>query len=460
MLLCDQVEELNAKSPDQKFALSNTFYNPFEVTVQMSVLPPLENQRLVLKCQQRPQMIEGHFRSRINMVNECLEPGRRNMTISVTVLGVALLTVLMAYLVFGDDNDREGLVTLRLIGVVIRHGNRSPTELYPYDPHINYEWPGGLGSLSDKGSLQMLNLGKNLKVRYYKLIPSNGRYSKDNMYVVSSAAERCIMSAASFVAGFLPPLENRNELPISWQPVPINSIPRDRDHILAQKKPCPRYDEALKKLMNANTTSNEIKAINEKNEALYEHLSKHTGNNITNILDVELLYNTLEIEHEAGLTLPEWTEDVFPDKMLPLAERNLELLTETPFMKKVKGGALLTEIMEHMTKKRSRTLTPDRSIFIYSGHDVTLVNLMRALDIIDQTTKKPDFASALVLELHHSITFKDDFEVKIVYYFNSDDKFPKEISIPECNSPCSLTQFTRVMDKVTLRKYDMICSSV
>lgn len=52
------------------------------------------------------------------MLSDCIEPGRRNMTISVTVLGVALLTVLMAYLVFGDDNDREGLATLRLIGIV------------------------------------------------------------------------------------------------------------------------------------------------------------------------------------------------------------------------------------------------------------------------------------------------------------------------------------------------------
>lgn len=52
------------------------------------------------------------------MLSDCIEPGRRNMTISVTVLGVALLTVLMAYLVFGDDNDQEGLATLRLIGIV------------------------------------------------------------------------------------------------------------------------------------------------------------------------------------------------------------------------------------------------------------------------------------------------------------------------------------------------------
>ncbi len=104
--------------------------------------------------------------------------------------------------------------------------------------------------------------------------------------------------------------------------------------------------------------------------------------------------------------------------MLPLAERGLALLTETQFMKKVKGGALLTEIIDNMTRKRSGTLAPNRSMFIYSAHDVTQVNLMRALGIIDQTSMKPDYASALVIELHHSVTYKDDFEVKVCAYPN------------------------------------------
>lgn len=59
---------------------------------------------------------------------------------------------------------------------------------------------------------------------------------------------------------------------------------------------------------------------------------------INKIHQVEALYNTLDVEHSAGLQMPEWTETVFPEKMLPLAERNLALLTETPFMKKLKGG--------------------------------------------------------------------------------------------------------------------------
>lgn len=177
---------------------------------------------------------------------------RRGMTISVTLLGLTVCTVLLAYLVFGDSNDREALASLRLVGIVFRHGDRAPTELYPNDPHTAYEWPGGLGALSEvmnisclrncihivnanfspqKGSLQMHQLGANLRQRYYKLLPSDGVYSKANMFVLSSAAERCLMSAASFLAGFMPPLEVRNKLPVGWQPVAINSVPRMDDYV-------------------------------------------------------------------------------------------------------------------------------------------------------------------------------------------------------------------------------------
>lgn len=187
------------------------------------------------------------------MTWDCWQKGKRGMTVSVFFFGSICLSVLLAYLVFGDSTDDEGFRTLRMIAIMFRHGDRSPTEFYPNDPHRNHQWTGGLGALSEvtdlrfefhgsisyiivqhalqKGSQQMYNLGKNLRPRYYRLLPPNGLYSKDNMYVESSYAERCIMSAQSFMAGFLPPLENTNPLPIPWQPAAINTIPRDRDTV-------------------------------------------------------------------------------------------------------------------------------------------------------------------------------------------------------------------------------------
>jgi two-component SAPR family response regulator len=58
------------------------------------------------------------------------------------------------------------------------------------------------------------------------------------------------------------------------------------------KKPCPRNEQELQ----AAYRSSAIEELNHENEELYDYLTIHTGQNITNITAVEFLYNTLEIE--------------------------------------------------------------------------------------------------------------------------------------------------------------------
>ncbi|XP_068157178.1 venom acid phosphatase Acph-1 isoform X2 [Drosophila tropicalis] len=266
------------------------------------------------------------------------------------------------------------------------------------------------------------------------------------------------MSAQSVLAGFMPPLENNNVLPIPWQPVAVNTLARNDDILLAQKKPCLKYDNILQKLYKFPPT--DLQKLNEENKELFKLLTKNTGKNISNVLDVELLYGTLKTEEEASLVLPDWTENIYPEEIRPLAERSYVLFTETNLMKRIKGGAFLTEILNKMQNKRKRNLNPDRKIFLYAGHDVTLVNVMNSLGILDQTAKLPEYASALVFELHHSKSFSNaDFEVKLVYYYNSEDKFPKELTIPNCDAPCSLTQFEESIKSLLLDKYDETCEN-
>jgi len=44
--------------------------------------------------------------------------------------------------------------------------------------------------------------------------------------------------------------------------------------------------------------------------------SKYTGLNITDFIGIALLYGTLEAESAMGLSLPEWTQDIFPNGKL------------------------------------------------------------------------------------------------------------------------------------------------
>lgn len=63
-----------------------------------------------------------------------------------------------------------------------------------------------------------------------------------------------------------------------------------------------------------------------------------------------------------------------------------------------------------MKKKKNGELKPNRKLFLYSAHDITIVNLWRALSFREYFI--PDYGSSLVLELHE-LSNSTDFEVKV-----------------------------------------------
>jgi len=393
-------------------------------------------------------------------LRHCKAMARYVMVVAVSILAVAICLVFLAYLAFneGDNSAQDAgeyadAGSLRMIALVFRHGARLPTELYTNDPYNTHDWEGGLGSLTPKGSMQLYNLGRTMNARYKGLLPASGLYSAENMFVLSSASERCLMSAQAFLAGFLPPV--KANLPIAWQPAAINLLPRDRDYLLAQKMACPKYDQMLSDLYNR--PQGDILEVIKQNTDLFKYLTEHTGQNVTNTNDVEFLYNTLYIEHEMGLTLPSWTKAVFPDKMRPLAARNLALLTETPFMRNVKGGALVTDIAKKIITKAEEPSKQKRNILLYSAHDVTLVNVMRALDIINQTSDKPDFGATLAIELHYDPNATSNHTVKIFYFNDTAVNIPRQIKLPNCNDPCSLQDFRSSIDPMFVYDFADSC---
>lgn len=157
---------------------------------------------------------------------------------------------------------------------------------------------------------------------------------------------------------------------------------------------------------------------NKKYESLYKYLTKHTGTNVTNIFDVEKLYDILQIQQKAGLVLPEWATNVFPEKMKSSFLQSAYLRTETLFMKKIKGGTVLTEFLKNMENYKYRQT--NKTIYIYSGHDITINYLMSALNLANQTVVKPDYAATIAFELHqNNDTFikDDDFEIKVIFKY-------------------------------------------
>ncbi|XP_030371776.1 lysosomal acid phosphatase-like [Scaptodrosophila lebanonensis] len=379
----------------------------------------------------------------------------RGTKISVILLGSALCFVMMAYFVFGDSNDEQGLRNLRMISILFRHGARNPTEFYPNDPHVAHDWQAGPGALTRVHCRPTIweRICACATIGYCPPIAS----THNSRFMCSARPRSGVMSAQSVLAGFMPPLENNNVLPIPWQPVAINTLARSDDILLAQKKPCLKYDTILQKLYK--NPPKDLQRLNEENKELYKLLTKNTGKNISTVLDVEMLYNTLKTEEEANLVLPDWTENICPESMKPLAERSYTLHRNESHEADQRWCVSHRRSQENAEQRR-KNLNPDRKIFLYAGHDVTMVNVMNSLNILDQTANLPDYAAALAFELHHSKSFSDDdFEVKLVYYYNSEDKFPKELIIPNCDAPCSLTQFAKSLNALLLDNYDETCEN-
>lgn len=111
------------------------------------------------------------------------------------------------------------------------------------------------------------------------------------------------------------------------------------------------------------------------------------------------LHDILLAQQIVNLTLPSWTDSVFPDRLHSMVERALELRTKTKLMKRIKAGPLITKIVNQMQMKQSRAL-PKQSIAIYCGYDTTLASVMHALNITDQTSRSPNYGAAFSIELH------------------------------------------------------------
>jgi len=152
---------------------------------------------------------------------------------------------------------------------IFRHGDRNPTNnAYKTDPYANgAAYIGGWGALTlvklssgmiknhelicqnywpnklhfrhilkmvmlnlQKGKRRMYLLGQHIRKRYSAFLPP--LYLPEHLYVLSSDADRCIMSAECFLTALYPPLPFQKIHPeLNWQPIPVHTVPRDLDRV-------------------------------------------------------------------------------------------------------------------------------------------------------------------------------------------------------------------------------------
>lgn len=83
--------------------------------------------------------------------------------------------------------------------------------------------------------------------------------------------------------------------------------------------------------------------------------------------------------------LADWMEKVIePNGIVDyIVKFSYRMYTDTKQLARLKSGFLLKEILEHFSQKANSTLSPDRSLWLYSAHDYTVSNMLNSLGLFE-----------------------------------------------------------------------------
>jgi hypothetical protein len=234
-----------------------------------------------------------------------------------------------------------------------------------------------------------------------------------------------------------------------WQPIPVHTRPLDDDNILSSHASCPRMEELLAKVSNEP----EILALINKYKWVFDYLTNYTGQEITDLWGVDYLYDTLYIETLYNKTLPDWTAKVFPENMSEMRDISFKLSTYTPEMKRLRGGPLVQNILDHFTNFISQKNT--YKMLMYSGHDTTLSSFLNTLGMFDPPIAPP-YASMIIIEMS---SLEGKYMLNFAYR-NDSSTDPYNLTLPNCDKYCPLEQFETLTRALRPKNWELECGSL
>ncbi|NXA44502.1 PPAL phosphatase, partial [Nothocercus julius] len=300
------------------------------------------------------------------------------------------------------------------------------------------------------------------------------------IFIRSTDFDRTLMSAEANLAGLYPPDSQEQFNPnISWQPIPVHTVPEAGERLLKfPLTPCPRYEQ----LQNETRDSAEYTNKTRDNLQFLQMVANETGIRDVSLESVWSVYDTLFCEQAHKMKLPLWvTEDVMA-RLKQLKDFSFEFLfgihhrIEKARLQggkwakegasccsvqifnlitcSVSSGVLLDHIRKNLTKAANSSAHQHLKLLAYSAHDTTLVALQMALDVYNGI--QAPYASCHIFELYQ----EDDGNFSVEMFFrNESGKEPLPLTLPGCQQTCPLQRFLQLTEPVIAQDWEQECQA-
>ncbi|CAJ0605970.1 unnamed protein product [Cylicocyclus nassatus] len=374
---------------------------------------------------------------------------------------------------------------LKLVQVVWRHGDRSPTLTYKTDPIQEDDWTfggGGWGQLSPIGMKQHFEFGKQLRKHYVDSGFLSKTYDSKEIYVRSSDYNRTIISAMANLVGMYsynnsasikdtdyPDVEG---WPQGFIPIAVHTVDRKSDHVLIAHADCNRMYWLAEMLKNE---CDEVKNFISRPDVqeVFKKASEKAGGvyNERTLWEIHDAWKIERVHFPERLKECDWYSEELYDKMGeinnklinfdngvyehgPVIINGLDMGVE---IQKIRGGSLANDINMHMYLKydcMNRQHEPkcrwikNLKYYVYSAHDTTVFAFLSAMGIQSKVVFRggyPDYTSAVFVELYTDINNNPYF--KMLYRESDVNDTIHSVThfIPECEGKdyCRLDVFNK-----------------
>ncbi|RWS28315.1 lysosomal acid phosphatase-like protein 3 [Leptotrombidium deliense] len=358
-------------------------------------------------------------------------------------------------------NAHTSSAVLKAVFIIHRHGDRTPIKAYKNDPYGNdTNWIEGWGQLTAKGKRRMYNLGRFFRKRYGDFLTNSPR----EVFIRSSAAERCLESAQMLVNGIYAPhgawIWSEDQ---RWLPFPIQTEPRFTDGMMNPESVCP----IAKNEQNRIRQSPEVLKWQETYKDLFNYLSLNTGESVKDMFAAEKVYDTLRIQKENNLKLPEWVNEKVMTKLRKITSQTFCFEYSTRIIHRLRAGLFLNElrqrfkdIIEQKTPTITRRQIPSaeiatlgRKLFIYSTHDTFIAILLHALGAFNMMS--PPYGSSIIFELHSD----GEHIIKSFYINETQTEIVHPLKISGCSDGenCKLGEFLHATEELIPENWKREC---